>query len=56
MQHLIMRSKIEQIKLKTAEQIEMQEKQGTEIETWIGKETKMEMTEQEAKIVPQAYE
>ena len=34
----------------------MQEKQGTEIETWIGKETKMEMTEQEAKIVPQAYE
>lgn len=54
MQHLIMRSKIEQVKLKTAEQIEM--KQGTEIETRIEKEIKMEMTEREAKIVPQAYE
>lgn len=43
MQHLIMRSKIEQVKLKTAEQIEM--KQGTEIETRIEKEIKMEMTE-----------
>lgn len=42
-QHLIMRSKIEQVKLKTAEQIEM--KQGTEIETRIEKEIKMEMTE-----------
>ena len=49
-----MRSKIEQVKLKTAEQIEM--KQGTEIETRIEKEIKMEMTEREAKIVPQAYE
>lgn len=57
MQHLIMRSKIEQIKLKTAEQTDMQEiKQGTEIETRIEKEIKMEMTEREAKIVPQAYE
>lgn len=57
MQHLIMRSKIEQIKLKMAAQIEMQAiKQGTEIEMWIEKEIKMEMTEQEAKIVPQAYE
>lgn len=56
MQLLIM-SKIEQIKLKTAEQTDMQEiKQGTEIEMRIEKEIKMEVTEQEAKIVPQAYE